>query len=103
MGIALVLANIPLKFIPNTKDGVKIDAKSLFVCFKSKHHFRNNIALSSFAVTDIIAGYFWPLFVFPILADGFVSLGLLGSFISFISTIAVIELSDEPENGYELQ
>lgn len=87
MGIALVTANIPLKFIPNTKDEIKIKFVDLLAPFKLKRNLNNNLALSGFAVMETTTTYLWPLFVFPILSNSFVELGFIGSLIALVSTL----------------
>lgn len=89
MGISLVLANFPLQFIPNTKDGVKINAGSIFSFFKSKTEVKKHLALSGYAISSATDTYFWPIFIFPILSGSFIQLGLVGSLIAVFSTISI--------------
>ena len=86
MGIALITANIPLKFIPDTKDTVRIKLASLLAPFALKRSYRNNLALSGFSVMEVTSAYLWPLFVFPILSGSFVQLGFVGSLVALIAT-----------------
>lgn len=88
-GIFLILANFPLKFIPNTKDGIKIHNITLLSFLKFKTGVKNRLALAGHAISEATNNSIWPLFIFPLLSGGFIELGFVGSVVATASTVTV--------------
>lgn len=88
-GIFLILANFPLKFIPNTKDEIKIHNITFLSFLKFKTGVKNRLALAGHAISEATNNSIWPLFIFPLLSGGFIELGLVGSVVAAASTVTV--------------
>lgn len=89
MGILVGLANFPLRYLPNRRNTISVDIIRTITVLAPKTEQKSYIALLGAGIIDLIAGSFWPLFIFPVMA-GFVGLGFVGSLIALISTVTTI-------------
>jgi MFS transporter, DHA1 family, inner membrane transport protein len=91
MTVMMVLAALPLKFLPNHKNNIKLDIIKIVQALSPKKEFKSFLGLSGVGISDTVKELFWPLFVFP-LVMGFVGLGFMGSLVALVASIATIGL-----------
>lgn len=89
MLILILIASFPLKYLPKQKDTVSIDILEIASALSPLKEKKSYIALLGVGVIDVVSIYFWPLYVFPILA-GFIGVGFIGSLMSLISIITIL-------------
>lgn len=89
MGVLVALANFPLKYLPSQKNSISVDIIKTITVLAPKSEQKSYLALFGTGIIDVVAGNFWPLFIFPIMA-GFVGLGFVGSLIALVSTVTTI-------------
>lgn len=89
MTVVLVLATFPLKFLPACKNMISIDIIKTITALSLKSEQRSYLAFLGIGVVDVVAGHFWPLFIFPIMT-GFAGVGFIGSLIALISSVTNI-------------
>lgn len=85
----VLLANLPLRYLPKTKDGISFDLKETLSALSPIKESKSYLSLLGTSAIEIMAIAFWPLFAFSVVAD-FVGLGFMGSLIALFSTIATI-------------
>lgn len=91
MVLILLLSSIPLHFISN-KAQLKIVPIKFSTLLSFKNEGRNILAIGGLSIVDATAAYFWPLFIFIILAGNFISVGILGSIITGAGIFSAILL-----------
>lgn len=89
MTILVILASLPLKFLPKDKDIVKVDILKTVLALAPKREEKSYLALFGAGIIDATASNLWPLYVFSILT-GFVGVGFMGSLVAFFATITTI-------------
>lgn len=85
MAGTVVLATFPLRYLPNRKNLISIDIMKTVTALAPRSEQKSYFALFGVGIIDVVAGNFWPLFIFPVMA-GFAGVGFIGSLISLIST-----------------
>lgn len=91
MTILVILASLPLKYLPKQKDTVSIDISKTVFALAPKKEGRSYLALFGAGVIETTTTNFWPLYAFPILA-GFVGVGFMGSLAALIGTVTTIAI-----------
>ncbi len=91
MTIVVILANLPLKYLPKQKDIISIDIVKTVLALAPKEERKSYLALLGAGVLDQVTALFWPIFVFPILA-GYIGVGFMGSLIALIATVTTISI-----------
>ncbi|MBU1031883.1 MFS transporter [Patescibacteria group bacterium] len=89
MAITTVVATFPLKFLPARKNIIAIDIVKTVTALSPKREQRSYLAFLGIGVIDVVTWYFWPLFIFPIMA-GFAGVGFIGSLIVLVSSVTNI-------------
>lgn len=89
MTVLVVLASLPLRYLPKQKDTITVDIFKTVFALAPKKEIRSYLSLLGAGVIDVVSINFWPLFVFPILA-GFVGVGFMGSLTALIATVTTI-------------
>lgn len=89
MTILVILASLPLKYLPKQKDVISVDILKTVLALAPKKESKSYLALFGAGVIDVVSFNFWPLFVFPVLAN-FVGVGFMGSLVAFVSVITTI-------------
>lgn len=88
MIVLVVLAVLPLKYLPKRKDTVAIDIIQTVKGLNPKKEFKSYLALFGLG-GEIVYLVFWPIFIFPIMS-GFAGVGFSGSLTAFITSIFTI-------------
>lgn len=91
MTIIVILANLPLKYLPKQKDIISIDILKTVFALAPKAERKSYLALLGAGVLDQVAALFWPIFVFSILT-GYIGVGFMGSLSAFIATVTTISI-----------
>lgn len=89
MTVLIILASVPLKNLPKTKDIVKVDILKVVFALAPRKEAKSYLALFGAGVIDSVSANLWPLYVFSILS-GFVGVGFMGSIVAFFSTMTTV-------------
>lgn len=89
MALILLLSGIPLNYISG-KTMLKINLGDFDNIFRFKNERKNLLAIFGLGVVDCIAAYFWPLFIFGVLAGNFINVGVLGSVMAGVSIVSAM-------------
>lgn len=90
MGILLIIANTPLKFIPTYKNDIHVNIEKSYHSVFSKSQRHHWISLTGSAITDATTQYLWPLFGFFVLSEAYLRVGFLGSLIALVSIASTL-------------
>lgn len=91
MALITLIANLPLRYLPSQKNIISVDILKTISTLSPKKEKKSYLALFGLGTIDVVAGNFWPLFIFPVMA-GFVGLGFVGSLIALVSTVTTITI-----------
>lgn len=89
MSFILLLATIPLRYLPKGKVNPHIKPTDIFSILSSPKELKDNIGVTGQAIIDGSATHFWPVYVFAIFT-GYINLGFVGTLIGFISMIGAL-------------
>lgn len=81
----LVLALFPLYFIPRTREQYTFGYRESFKKLLAKKHFKSNLAYFSDGVQDYIGAIIWPIFIFLLLKEKYLSVGLISALVILVS------------------
>lgn len=91
MTVLVLLANIPLRYLPKDKDTISVDILKTAAALTPRKEFKSYLSIMGIGVIDTVAVNFWPIFVFSIVT-GFIGLGFMGSLMALVSTVTTIAL-----------
>jgi MFS transporter, DHA1 family, inner membrane transport protein len=89
MTVMMILAALPLKFLPEQKNNIKLDILKVVQALSPKKELKSFLALSGVAISEIVNELFWPLFVFFLML-GFVGVGFMGSLVALVGSVTTI-------------
>lgn len=85
MIVLLIISVLPLRFLPNQKNKVEVDIKSIVTSLNPKKEFRTYLALMGIGSSEVMYVIFWPIYIFPILS-GFAGVGFMASLGAFVTS-----------------
>lgn len=89
MALILLLSGIPLNYISG-KTALNLNPGDFDSIFRFKNERKNLLAIFGLGVVDCAATYFWPLFIFGVLAGNFIGVGVLGSVMAGVSIVSAM-------------
>lgn len=86
LSILVVLAIIPLRFLPKQQDKIEINLLPIIMTLSPRKEWRSFAALAGDTVGDLVVTIFLPIFILPILS-GIIGVGFVGSMVAFFALL----------------